>query len=64
MIKDKITKINNEIEKFTLEKELLVEQLKQEAEPEILEDYIKVSKELLEANKSKRDLETTILEIV
>lgn len=63
MIKDKITKINNEIEKFTLEKELLVEQLKQEAEPEILEDYIKVSKELLEANKSKRNLETTILEI-
>lgn len=63
MKKNKNTKVNNEIEKFTLEKELLVEQLKQETDPEILEDYIKLSKELFEANKSKRYLETTILEI-
>lgn len=61
--KNKNTKVNNEIEKFTLEKELLVEQLKQETDAEILEDYIKLSKELFEANKSKRYLETTILEI-
>lgn len=63
MKKNKNTKVNNEIEKFTLEKELLVEQLKQETDAEILEDYIKLSKELFEANKSKRYLETTILEI-
>ena len=63
MKKNKNTKVNNEIEKFTLQKELLVEQLKQETDPEILEDYIKLSKELFEANKSKRYLETTILEI-
>lgn len=63
MKKNKNTKVNNEIEKFTLEKELLVEQLKQETDPEILEDYIKLSKELFEANNSKRYLETTILEI-
>lgn len=63
MEKDKNTKVNNEIEKFSLERELLLEQLKQEADPEILEDYVKVSKELFEANKLKRKLETTILEI-
>lgn len=63
MKKDKNTKVNNEIEKFSLEKELLLEQLKQEADPEILEDYVKVSKDLFEANKLKRKLETTILEI-
>lgn len=63
MKKNKNTKVNNEIEKFTLEKELLVEQLKQETDAEILEDYIKLSKELFEANKSKRYLETTILEV-
>jgi hypothetical protein len=63
MKKDKNTKVSNEIEKFSLERELLLEQLKQEADPEILEDYVKVSKDLFEANKLKRKLETTILEI-
>lgn len=63
MKKDKNTKVNNEIEKFSLERELLLEQLKQEADPEILEDYVKLSKDLFDANKLKRKLETTILEI-
>lgn len=58
-----IRKIKNRFETLEMEKELLIVQLKEEAEKEVLDQYIKLSKELLEHNIKMRELEEQIIEI-
>lgn len=61
--KELMTKVNNQTESFSMEKQLIVEQLQEENDMDSLEQYIKVTKELFDTNQIKRDIESSIIEI-
>ena len=56
-------KVNNKMESLLMEKQIVIEQLQEDIDMDGLEQYVKVTKELFDTNKMKRNIESSIIEI-
>jgi len=60
---ESMIKVNNKMESLLMEKQIVIEQLQEDIDMDGLEQYVKVTKELFDTNKMKRNIESSIIEI-